>query len=121
MAAAGERQVVRSDEGGELVLAMQSSDQFKNRFRRVSVKVARGLIGQQKLGTRDERACQSHALLLAAGKLTRAMMRALLQSDLTQPACRFWLDLLPRLPPQQQRHGNVFCRREFRQQIVELP
>jgi len=49
------------------------------------------------------------------------MMRALLQSDLTQPARSFWLNLLPCLPPQQQRHGNVFCGRKFGQQIVKLP
>jgi hypothetical protein len=66
MAAAGERQIVRSNEGGELVLAMESRNQSKNRFRRMSVEIARGLIGQQQLGTGDERPGQSHPLLLAA-------------------------------------------------------
>ncbi len=60
---------MRSNEGGELVLAMQSRNQFENRFRCVSVKVSRRLIRQQQLGTGDERAGQSYALLLSARKL----------------------------------------------------
>ena len=41
----------------------------ENRFGRLSVKIARRLIGQQELGTGDERAGQSHPLLLSARKL----------------------------------------------------
>ena len=86
MAAAGERQIVRSDEGGQLVLAVQTRNQSENRFRRLSVEVAGRLIGQQQLGTGNERSCQSYPLLLTAGKLAGAMMGALLQTDLAQPA-----------------------------------
>ena len=60
---------MRGNEGGELVLAVQARNQFKNRFRRMSVEVSRGLIGQQQLRTGDERAGQSHPLLLSARKL----------------------------------------------------
>ena len=112
---------MRSDERGKLVLAMESRDQRENGFRRLNVEVAGGLIGQQQFRSRNERSSQSHALLLSAGKLAGTVMPALLQSHLTQPACRFWLRLLPGLPPQQQRHGNVFRRRKLRQQIVKLP
>ena len=86
MAAARERQVMRSNEGGELVLAVQPRNQIENRFRCLAVEISRGLIRQQQLGAGDERAGQSHPLLLSARKLPGAMMRALLQSDLTQPA-----------------------------------
>ena len=73
-------------EGGELVLAMESRNQCEYGFRSLSVQVSRGLIGEQKLRTANERTGQSHPLLLTAGKFPRPMMRALLQSDLTQPA-----------------------------------
>ncbi len=49
------------------------------------------------------------------------MVRALVQSDFAQPTGGFRFDLLPCLPSKQQRHGNIFRRREFRQQIVKLP
>ena len=48
-------------------------------------------------------------------------MRTFLESDLSQPAGSFRLSLLPSLSPKQQRHGNIFYRREFRQQVVKLP
>src|SRR5271165_6761554 len=44
MATPREREVVCCNEGGELVLAMQSRDQFENCFGRVSVQVPGGLI-----------------------------------------------------------------------------
>ena len=50
MAAARKRQVMGCDEGGQLVLAMQSRNQPENRFRRLAVEVARRLIRQQQLG-----------------------------------------------------------------------
>ena len=68
------------------MLAMKSRYQCKNGFRGLTVQVSRGLIGQQKPGTGDERPGQSHSLLLTTGKLSRTMVRTLLQSDLTQPA-----------------------------------
>jgi hypothetical protein len=121
MAAARERQIVRSDEGGELVLAMEPSDQIENRFRRVPVQITGWLIGQQQLGAGDERAGQRNSLLLSARKLSGAVMSALFQSNLAQPAMRLRLGLLPGLPSQKQRHGNIFRSRKLGQQIVELP
>jgi hypothetical protein len=76
---------MRGDEGGKLVLAMESRNQGENRFRSLSVQVSRRLISEQKLGTSDQRTGQSNSLLLTTGKLPRAMVCALLQSDLTQP------------------------------------
>ena len=60
---------MRSNEGGELVLAMQARNQRENRFRRLAIQVAGGFIRQQQLGSSDECAGQSHPLLLSAGKL----------------------------------------------------
>jgi hypothetical protein len=77
---------MRSDEGGKLVLAMESRDQCENRFRCLNVEVPGGLIRQQQFRSRDECPSQSYALLLSAGKLARTVMPALLQSHLLQPA-----------------------------------
>lgn len=68
------------------MLAVQPRNQAENSFRRLSVQVTRWFIGQQQLGPGDERTGQRNPLLLAARELSRAMMRALLQSNLTQPA-----------------------------------
>ena len=68
------------------MLAMESRDQRENGFRRMSVKVPGGLIRQQQFRSGDERPGQSHALLLPAGKLSRTVMPALLQSHFTKPA-----------------------------------
>src|SRR6266436_1202084 len=100
---------------------MQPGNQFKNRVRCAAVEVSGGLVRQQNFGLGDERPGQSDSLLLAAGKLTRAVMRTLLQTHLVQPSRSFPLRLLLGLTPKQQRHGHVFQCRKFRQQVVELP
>jgi len=66
LATAGKRQVMRGDEGGKLMLAMEPRDQSENRFRRLSVQVPRGLVGQQQLRTGDEGAGKCDSLLLTA-------------------------------------------------------
>src|SRR6266852_446723 len=100
---------------------MYPGDQFKNRVRRSAVEVSGRLVCQQDLGLGDERPGQSYTLLLTAGKLSGTMMRALLQTYLVQPPRSLSLRCLPRHFPQQKRHGHVFQRRKFRQQVVELP
>lgn len=68
------------------MLAVQSRNQSENSFRRLSVQVSGRLIGEQQLGPGNKRTGERNPLLLAARELSRAMMRALLQSNLTQPA-----------------------------------
>src|SRR5262252_7166110 len=121
MAAPGEGQVMSCDERGELVVVMEPGDQIKNRVRGPVVEISGRLIGQQYPGLGNARPGQGHALLFAAGKFSGAVMRTRLQSNLAQPLDSFGLDLRPPLSPDQQRHGDVFERRELRQQIVELP
>ena len=67
----------------QLVVAVQSCDQFKNQFAGAPVEIARRLIGQQQLRLGNERPCQRQPLLLAAGKLARTMMPARFQSHFT--------------------------------------
>ncbi len=100
---------------------MQPGNQFKNRVRGSAIEVPRGLIRQQQLRLGDERPGQRHSLLLPAGKFSRPVMRALLQSHLAQPPRSFLLCLLPGQTPQQKRHGHIFQCRKLRQQVVELP
>src|SRR5579871_692738 len=103
------------------MLTMQARDQFKNRFRRLSVKIASRLIGQQQLGASDKRASQRYALLFAAGKFAGTMMRAELESNFAQPAGSLGSGLGPTMTALKQRHGHIFSSRELWQQIVELP
>ncbi len=100
---------------------MEPGNQIKNRVRSLAIKVPGRLIGQQDLGLSDERAGQSHPLLFSPGKFAGAMMRTLLKCYFSQPLRSFCFDLRPGLPPNQERHGHVFQRRKFRQQVMELP
>ncbi len=72
------------------MLPMQPRDQFKNQFSGAAVEIAGRLIGQQHLGLGNERPRQRHSLLLAAGKLARTMMRAILKADFAQPPQGFF-------------------------------
>jgi len=89
MAPTCKRQIVSGDYGRQLVFAVQSRYQFKNECPGAPVKIAGRLIGQQDLRLGDERPCQRQPLLLAARKLSRTMMSALLQSHLAQPPRSF--------------------------------
>ncbi len=100
---------------------MEPGNQIKNRVRSLAVKVSGRLIRQQDFGLGDERAGQSYSLLFSPGKFAGAMMRTRLKSHFAQPLRSFCFDLLPGLPSNQERHGHVFQRRKFRQQVVELP
>ncbi len=121
MAAARKGKIVGGNERGQLVVAMEPGNQFKNRVRCAAVEVSGRLIRQQKLGLGDKRPGQSHTLLFTAGKFSRPVMRALLQTHLVQPSRSFSLRLRLGKSPQQKRHGHVFQCRKFRQQVVELP
>ncbi len=69
-------QIMRSDQGRQLVLAMQPRNQLKNQFPGAAVEIAGRLIGQQHLRLGDKRPRQRQPLLLASGKFARTMMPA---------------------------------------------
>jgi len=117
---AGECHIVRHDEGGKLVLAMEPLNQSENGFCRAVVQVTRGLVGQQYLRSCHERPGQGHTLLLPARQLAGAMVGAVLQAYFPQPLRRFTLRIAASHRAQQQRHGNVLQGGEFRQKIVKL-
>ncbi len=103
------------------MFAMQPRNQLEHRLGRAGIQVACRFIGQQHFGFCDQRSRECNPLLLAAGKLTGAMMAALCKPDLIQPAGRFVGDRGERLSSQEQRHRHVLQRRELWQQIMKLP
>jgi len=78
-------QIVGGDQRSQLMLPVQSRDQFKNQFPGAPIEVAGRLIRQQHLRLGDEGPRQRQPLLLASGKLARTMMSAFLEPDLAQP------------------------------------
>src|ERR1700733_5840036 len=87
----------------------------------MAVEVPGWLVRQQKPGPGDESSSQRYPLLLATGKLSRAMMRALVQPHLPKPPRSFCLRLPPGVTPKQERHRHIFPRCKLGQQVVELP
>src|SRR6185503_11519107 len=69
---------------------------------------------------RDERAREGAALALAAGKLARLVLEARAQPDFLQHPLGPTEGLGPPHPADEERHGDVLDRGEFRQQVVEL-
>ncbi len=90
MAPTCKRQVVGGDQRSQLMLPVQPRNQLKNQFPGATIEIAGWLIGQQHLRLGDERTRQRQPLLLAAGKLTRTMMSAILKADLAQPPRGFF-------------------------------
>ena len=114
-------QIVRRDQRSQLMLAMQTRDQFKNHFRGASVEIAGRFIGEQELRLGDQRPGQRQALLLASRKFARTMMSARFQSYLAQPVRCLDGSGRQSLPTRQQWHGHIFERGKFRQQVMKLP
>jgi len=115
------REIVGSNKGGQPVVAMKPSDQIKYRLSGSSIQISGRFIRQQKLRIGDQRSRDGDSLLFSAGKLTGSMVRAIFQSDFAQPFTSFVFRLTRVFVSHQQRHGHVFNRREFRQQVMKLP
>jgi hypothetical protein len=86
MAPTCESEIVGSNHGSELVLAVQSSDQFENQLRGAAVEIAGGLIRQKHLRLGDEGTGECKTLLFAAGEFAGAVFGTGFKADLTQPA-----------------------------------
>jgi len=79
--------VVRCQDGGELVLAMQSLHQLKNRDCVSLVEISGGLVGQQQGRLLHKSASDRHALLLPSGQLPCTLVaRASRPTSLSQRA-----------------------------------
>ena len=84
------------------------------------VEIARRLVGEEHGRLTDERARDGHALLLAAGERTRAMLEPMSESDAAQQLLGTRLRLAPGPAGDEERHRDVLDGREFRQQVMEL-
>ena len=103
------------------MLPMQIGDQLKDGVRRAVVEIAGGLVRQQYFRLRDQSPGQRHSLLLPAGKFAGAVVRSGLEFHFAQPLQRSFFGLVTTHASNQQWHGRIFQRREFRKQVVELP
>src|SRR5690348_6419602 len=121
VAAARELKVVGDDKGSEPVLLVQSLYQGKYHFCGTIIQVSCWLVRHQYSRSRYQGPGQRYPLLLTAGKLSRAMMTAALQSNFPQPSAGFFHGLTVCGPLHQERHCNILLRRKFRQQVVKLP
>ena len=109
------------DEHDRLVEALgKAADHVHDLFRRPCVKVAGRLVGKHHLGVRDERARDAHALLLAAGHLVRKVVHAVLESHAAEHFLCLQQSHVRVDALEHQRHGDIFRRRQLRQQVVGL-
>ena len=72
---------MRDHNDGHAGISLDFAKQREDGLAGGSVKIAGGLIGKENSGAIDQRAGDGRALLLAAGKLARAMADALFESD----------------------------------------
>jgi hypothetical protein len=84
------------------------------------VEVARRLVGHEDRRLADERARDRRALLLAARKLARPVMQAVLQSDDRQALDRALLALRRGNALVEQRDLDVLCDRELADEVERL-
>src|SRR5579864_1908886 len=89
IAAARKLKVVGDDKGSEPVLLVQSLYQSEYHFRCTVIQVSCWLVRHQDSRSRYQGPGQRYPLLLTAGKFSRAMMTAALQSNFPQPSAGF--------------------------------
>jgi acyl-CoA thioesterase I len=85
---------------------------------RFAVEIAGWLVGKNDLWPRTERTRDGHALLLAAGKLSRKMIGAVRQADLAQHVARALKGL--GVAGKFQRQSDVFERRHGGNEVERL-
>ena len=86
----------------------------------VLVKVAGRFVRQQAIGAVDQRARNRCPLPLTAGKFARAVFQAFAKADGRQQLACLLMGFGWFVTANEQRHGDVFHRAEFGQQMVEL-
>ena len=84
------------------------------------VQVAARFIRKHKGRAIHERTGNRNTLAFTARKFTRQMLEAVLEPDRFQKHLGTFATFLFRLPKNATRHANVFERRKFSQQMMEL-
>ena len=100
--------------------AIEFQHQFEHLCRVPAVEVAGRFVGQHQSRLSYEGASHRGALPFAAGELGGAMREAFCQSNSRQQSARTFPGGARLHSPHQQRHGDIFERGEFRQQVMEL-
>ena len=101
-------------------LAIEFEHQAEHLLGIAAVEIAGGFIGQHQARPRHQRARHCGPLAFAARELVRAMAQAIAQADSFEQRRGALLRFACAHAPDQQRHGDVLQRREFRQQMVKL-
>ena len=115
----GDFGIVGDQDDGVAVVA-QALEQGQDLLARLAVQRTGGFVGQQDRRLVDQRACDGHALLLAAGQFVRAVARAFGQADRGQCLPCALGALARRHLRVTQRHGHVLQRGHARQQVEAL-
>ena len=115
-----DRGIVGDDDVARPQRAVEREHQLEHRRRRMTVEVARRLIGKHACGPRHQRARERRALALAAGELARRVVEALAQAHLAQDRRGLRAGRGPCHPPDEERHRDVVDRGELHQQMMEL-
>ncbi|MCY1235436.1 hypothetical protein D9M72_480520 [compost metagenome] len=100
-------------------VAVEREHQRDHRLAGGRVEAAGRLVGKQDVRARDERACQRHALLLAARQRARIVAQARIQADALQHVHRA-LAHLRRFTAQLQWQHHVFQRGQVPHQLERL-
>ena len=103
--------IVRDQNRGQVPLAAQIRQQRKDFFAGPFIQIAGWLVGQQQGRIAHQRARDGHALLLAAGEFTRAMLGPVRQPDFIQPLFRLRQRLRPIRPRAPDAAASRFPRR----------
>jgi len=118
--AAGEIEIVGRDQGREAGIANEVEESPQHTLAGGVIEVAGRLVTEQNFGLVGERAGDRDPLLLTAREARRAMPGAGRQADPIEQPGR----LFPRQPARHRgdhlRQHDIFERREFRQQMMEL-
>ena len=120
MSALGRHRIVGHQEHGLVVLADQPVDQVHDFIGAPAVEVSSRLVAQQESGIGDDGARDAYTLLLAAGELTRIMVRAVLESYNFKRELDVLAALRLRQLGQKQRQLHILKCSQQRYQVVHL-
>ncbi len=101
-------------------LPIQLQHQLEHAFRVAAVEVAGRFVREHELRLRHQRTGNGCALTLATGELMRTVRQTLAQPHALQDLACAILRFARVHPTHEQRHGDVFQRRELGQQVMEL-
>ena len=98
----------------------QTFKQFNNFTAGVRIKIAGRLVGQQQFRFVDKRAGDGDALLFAAGKFGRLVLRPLLKANARKQFASAFFGIARGNSGDARGQADIFQRVKFRQQMIRL-